>query len=54
MLESVVHRIAGRVWFPDDPKQTPWYRLLDEIVEVGYEWTELVPHGYLPTDLSTL
>ena len=42
------------VWFPDDPKQTRWYRFLDEIVEAGYEWTELGPYGYLPTDLSTL
>ena len=25
------------VWFPDDPKQTPWCRFLDEIVEAGYE-----------------
>jgi inosose dehydratase len=42
------------VWFPDDPKQTPWHRFLDEIVAAGYEWTELGPYGYLPTDLSTL
>ena len=42
------------VWFPDDPKQIPWQRYLDELVEAGYEWTELGPYGYLPTDLSTL
>ena len=42
------------VWFPSDPQQTPWYRFLDEIVEAGYEWTELGPYGYLPTDLPTL
>ncbi len=42
------------VWFPDDPKQTPWYRFLDEAAEAGYEWIELGPYGYLPTDLSTL
>ena len=42
------------VWFPNDPKQTPWHRYLDEIVEAGYEWTELGPYGYLPTDLSEL
>ncbi len=42
------------VWFPDDPKQTPWQRFLDEIVEAGYKWTELGPSGYLPTDLSSL
>jgi inosose dehydratase len=42
------------VWFPNDPKQTPWDRCLDEIAEAGYQWTELGPYGYLPTDLSTL
>lgn len=38
------------VWFPDDPKQTPWWRFLDELAAAGYEWLELGPHGYLPTD----
>ncbi|MCX6044549.1 MAG: 2-keto-myo-inositol dehydratase, partial [Chloroflexi bacterium] len=42
------------VWFPNDAKQTPWSRFLDEIAEAGYEWTELGPYGYLPTDLATL
>lgn len=42
------------VWFGDDPKQTPWRRFLDEIVEAGYEWTELGPFGYLPADVPTL
>ena len=42
------------VWFPSDPQQTPWQRFMDEIVEAGYEWTELGPYGYLPTDLPTL
>ena len=41
-------------WFADDPKQTPWHRFLDEMVEAEYEWTELGPYGYLPTDLPTL
>ena len=42
------------IWFPSDPKQIPWQRFLDEIVEAGYEWTELGPYGYLPSDLPTL
>ncbi|HEX4132307.1 MAG TPA: sugar phosphate isomerase/epimerase [Pirellulales bacterium] len=42
------------VWFPSDPKQTPWQRYLDEVAEAGYEWTELGPYGYLPTDLASL
>ena len=42
------------VQFPSDPKQLPWQRYLDELVEAGYEWTELGPPGYLPKDLSRL
>ena len=42
------------VWFPDNPKQTPWDRFMDEIVEAEYEWTELGPYGYLPTDINQL
>ncbi|MEV0776795.1 sugar phosphate isomerase/epimerase [Streptomyces sp. NPDC050433] len=38
------------VWFPDDPQQVPWRRFLDEVAEAGYEWIELGPYGYLPTD----
>ena len=42
------------VWFPCDDKQIPWQRCLDEIAEAGYQWTELGPYGYLPTDRATL
>lgn len=42
------------VWFPDDPKQVPWERFLDEVVEAGYTWIELGPYGYLPTDVHQL
>ena len=42
------------VWFPSDPKQIPWDRYLDEVVEAGYEWTELGPYGYLPSDVDVL
>jgi len=42
------------VWFADDPKQTPWNRFLDEMAEVGYEWLELGPYGYLPADPKQL
>lgn len=42
------------VWFPSDERQTPWQRCLDEIAEAGYEWTELGPYGYLPTDPAVL
>ncbi|MFJ6796591.1 sugar phosphate isomerase/epimerase family protein [Streptomyces sp. NPDC091268] len=42
------------VWFPDDPRQTPWERFLDEVADAGYEWIELGPYGYLPTDPERL
>ena len=42
------------VWFADDPAQTPWRRFLDEVVTAGYEWVELGPYGYLPTDPNRL
>ncbi|MFJ7065529.1 sugar phosphate isomerase/epimerase family protein [Streptomyces sp. NPDC101115] len=42
------------VWFPDDPRQVPWQRFLDEVAGAGYEWIELGPYGYLPTDPAVL
>ncbi|MFD9715709.1 sugar phosphate isomerase/epimerase family protein [Streptomyces sp. NPDC059076] len=42
------------VWFPDDPLQVPWQRFLDEVAQAGYEWIELGPYGYLPTDPGLL
>ena len=42
------------IWFPSDPLQMPWQRFLDEVAEAGYEWLELGPYGYLPTDLNLL
>lgn len=42
------------VWFPDDPQQVPWQRFLDEVADSGYEWIELGPYGYLPTDPAVL
>lgn len=42
------------VWFPDDPQQTPYTRFLDEVSASGYEWIELGPYGYLPTDPARL
>ncbi|WP_438293751.1 sugar phosphate isomerase/epimerase family protein [Streptomyces sp. HUAS TT7] len=42
------------VWFPDDPRQVPWQRFLDEVAGAGYRWIELGPYGYLPTDPARL
>jgi inosose dehydratase len=42
------------VWFPDDERQVPWRRFLDEVAQAGYRWIELGPYGYLPTDPAEL
>ena len=42
------------IWFASDTKQPPWSRFLDEVAEAGYEWVELGPYGYLPTDIGIL
>jgi inosose dehydratase len=38
------------VWFPSDPEQTPAGRFFDEVARAGYDWIEIGPYGYLPTD----
>jgi sugar phosphate isomerase/epimerase len=42
------------VWFPEDERQAPWPRFLDELAQAGYRWLELGPYGYLPTDPEVL
>jgi inosose dehydratase len=42
------------VWFPNDVKQMPWDRFLDEVVDADFSWIELGPPGYLPPDPSLL
>ncbi|MGP8000665.1 MAG: TIM barrel protein [Streptosporangiaceae bacterium] len=42
------------VWFPADDRQVPYSRFLDELVAAGYQWFELGPYGYLPTDPARL
>jgi inosose dehydratase len=42
------------VWFADDPEQVDPDRFLDEVAAAGYEWIELGPVGYLPTDPNRL
>ena len=41
------------VWFPQNDKQTTWQRCMDEMQKAGYEYIELGPWGYFPTDLMT-
>lgn len=42
------------IWFADDPLQVPWQRFLDEVSRAQFEWVELGPYGYLPTDSAVL
>jgi inosose dehydratase len=42
------------VWFPSDPEQVPPGVFLREVAEAGYEWIELGPYGYLPSDAAKL
>jgi len=42
------------VWFPSDPEQVPPDVFLHEVAEAGYEWIELGPYGYLPSDGAKL
>lgn len=42
------------VWFAEDDHQVGYTRFLDELVTAGYEWVELGPYGYLPTDPAVL
>ena len=38
------------VWFPDDPKQVPWQRFLDEVAQAGYSWICLLYTSPSPRD----
>ncbi|MEU9289506.1 TIM barrel protein [Streptomyces sp. NPDC048275] len=42
------------IWFPEDEQQVTYSRFLDELAQAGYEWLELGPYGYLPTDPAVL
>ncbi|MFC8373457.1 MULTISPECIES: TIM barrel protein [unclassified Streptomyces] len=42
------------VWFPEDAHQVPYTLFLDELARAGYEWLELGPYGYLPTEPAVL
>jgi inosose dehydratase len=42
------------VWFPNDDRQIPADRFLDELAAAGYHYLELGPLGYLPTETEVL
>ena len=48
---ALTHGASGS---PQTPGRRPGTVAWMKIAEAGYEWTELGPYGYLPTDLPTL
>lgn len=42
------------VEFPDDPRNPPWTRVLDECRDAGYLGIELGPIGFMPEDPAAL
>src|ERR1700738_3209593 len=47
-LRMATAPVSWGIWFPEDPKQMPWVRFLDEVNAAGFEYIELGPYGYLP------
>ncbi len=42
------------VWFAEDPQQVAADQFFEEVSAAGYDWIELGPYGYLPTDPAEL
>jgi inosose dehydratase len=42
------------VWFADDPEQVSADQFFEEVAASGYEWIELGPYGYLPSEATEL
>lgn len=42
------------VWFPSDSRQVGYTQFLDDVAAAGYQWIELGPYGFLPTDPAQL
>ena len=46
--------VSWGVDYADTPTNPPWQRVMDEISEAGFEWTEPGPVGYYPEDTELL
>ncbi|WP_019546544.1 TIM barrel protein [Streptomyces sulphureus] len=46
--------VSWGISFPEDDRQVPYSRFLDELVTAGYRWVELGPYGYLPLEPERL
>lgn len=42
--------VSWGVDYAEDPKNPPWQKVMNEIGQAGYRYTELGPYGYYPTD----
>jgi inosose dehydratase len=54
MIKLANAPVSWGVDYADDPKNPPWARVMDEIAQAGYAFTELGPYGYYPTDPARL
>jgi inosose dehydratase len=46
--------VSWGVDYADDPKNPPWQLVMSQIAEAGFNYTELGPIGYYPTDPGVL
>ena len=46
--------VSWGVDYAEDPKNPPWEKVMTEIADAGYRYTELGPYGYYPTDPARL
>jgi len=46
--------VSWGVDYADDAKNPPWPKIMDEIAEAGYSYTELGPYGFYPTEPKRL
>jgi len=46
--------VSWGVDYAEDPKNPPWDKVMSEIADAGYKFTELGPYGYYPTNPTRL
>lgn len=46
--------VSWGVDYANDSRNPPWDKVMDEISQAGYRYTELGPYGYYPTDPAIL
>lgn len=54
MIKLANAPVSWGVDYADDAQNPEWERVMDEIASAGYDFTELGPYGYYPTDPARL